>query len=66
VGHDYGPATLEQQRRLSKGYAEALKGALVSSGVAEQRLETYGLGSLAPAGRRALSARLEVVKLSDE
>lgn len=66
VGHDYGPGGLEQQRRLSKAYAESLKRALVSAGVAEQRLETYGLGSLAPAGRRARSARLEVIKLSNE
>lgn len=66
VGHDYGPGGLEQQRRLSKRYAEALKRSLVSAGVAEERLETFGLGSLAPAGRRARSARLEVIKLSDE
>jgi len=66
VGHDYGPGGLEQQRRLSKSYAEALKRSLVSAGVAGERLETFGLGSLAPAGRRALSARLEVVKLPDQ
>ena len=66
VGHDYAPGALDRQRRLSKGYAESLKRALVSAGVAEGRLETYGLGSLAPAGRRARSARLEVVKLSDQ
>lgn len=63
VGHDYHAANLAQQQQHSLGYAEQLKAALISEGVAAERITTHGLGSLAPAGRGDLSARVEVVLL---
>lgn len=66
VGHDYGGYTLTQQRKDSEGYARQLKQALVEKGVSEERLETYGLGSLAPAGKADRNARIEVVRLPEE
>lgn len=65
VGHDYSLAAIEQQQRDSKQNAEQIKLALVAAGVDEKRLQTYGLGSLAPAGRGDRSARVEVVKTGD-
>lgn len=63
VGHDYAPLPLAEQQTKSLGYAEQLKAALVAQGVAESRLLTYGMASLAPAGRGDRSARVEVVKV---
>lgn len=63
VGHNYAPQSLSQQREQSLGYAEQLKRALVSEGVAEKRLQVYGLGGLAPAGRGDAEARVDVVLL---
>lgn len=65
VGHDYSPGTIEQQQRASKANAEQIKVALVAAGINVQRLQTYGIGSLAPAGRGDRKARVEVVKLGD-
>lgn len=65
VGHDFRGGALDIQQRDSLRYAEALKAALVKAGVAEGRVVTHGLGSLAPAGRSNQSARVEVVKLSN-
>lgn len=62
VGHDYSAATIEQQQLASKANAEQIKTALVAAGVNPQRLQTYGIGSLAPAGRGDRKARVEVVK----
>lgn len=63
VGHDYHTADLARQQEHSRQYAEQLKAALVAQGVAVDRLTVFGLGSLAPAGRGDLSARVEVVLL---
>ncbi len=65
VGHDYSAVPIEQQQAESKKNAEQIKTALVSAGVNEKRVQTFGLGSLAPAGRGDRSARVEVVKTSD-
>ncbi|UTF61003.1 DUF4892 domain-containing protein [Gilvimarinus sp. DA14] len=63
VGHNYAPQPLEKQREQSLGYAEQLKRALVAQGVDEKRLEVYGMGGLAPAGRGDAEARVDVVLL---
>ena len=65
VGHDYSNISLEQQQRESKTNAEQIKAALMAAGVSEKRLQTFGVGSLAPAGRGDRSARVEVVKLNE-
>lgn len=65
VGHDYAPVTLANQQKNSQLYAEQLKAALQEKGVAAARLTTFGIGSLAPAGRGDRSARVEVVKVND-
>ena len=65
VGHDYSPASIEQQQAESKKNANQIKAALVAAGVSEKRLQTFGVGSLAPAGRGDRSARVEVVKVGD-
>lgn len=63
VGHDYTPGALAQQQKEAQVYADQLKVALQAKGVAASRLTTYGLGSLAPAGRGDRSARVEVVRI---
>lgn len=65
VGHDYTPVALAQQQKESQAYADQLKAALQEKGVAAARMATYGLGSLAPAGRGDRSARVEVVRLNN-
>lgn len=65
VGHDYAPVTLAQQQKDSLVYAAQLKAALQEKGIAAARMTTYGIGSLAPAGRGDRSARVEVVKAND-
>lgn len=65
VGHDYAPVTLAQQQKDSLVYAAQLKAALQEKGIAAARMTTYGVGSLAPAGRGDRSARVEVVKIND-
>lgn len=65
VGHDYAPAPLAQQQKDSLLYAEQLKAALQEKGIVAARITTYGIGSLAPAGRGDRSARVEVVKVND-
>jgi len=65
VGHDYSVRTIEQQQQASKANAEQIKAALVVAGINSQRLQAYGIGSLAPAGRGDRKARVEVVKLGD-
>jgi len=63
VGHEYTPMPLVEQQKKSQSYAEQLKAALQQEKVAENRLFTYGMASLAPAGRGDRHARVEVVKL---
>ncbi|RYY75316.1 MAG: DUF4892 domain-containing protein [Gammaproteobacteria bacterium] len=63
VGHDYSAATIAQQQIESQKNAEQIKAALVSVGVDAKRIQTYGIGSLAPAGRGDRNARVEVVKI---
>ena len=65
VGHDYSSVTVAQQQAESKKNAEQIKTALVAAGVEAKRLQTFGLGSLAPAGRGDRSARVEIVKLGE-
>jgi len=65
VGHDYSATTIEQQQTESKKNAEQIKTALIAAGVDAKRLQTFGLGSLAPAGRGDRSARVEIVKVGD-
>lgn len=61
VGHDYTATVIAQQQKESLAHAEQLKAALAEKGVATARITTYGLGSLAPAGRGDRAARVEVV-----
>ncbi|MES2676338.1 MAG: DUF4892 domain-containing protein [Pseudomonadota bacterium] len=63
VGHDYSSIPLEQQQLASKKYAEQVKAALVAQGGDPKRIQTFGVGSLAPAGRGDRDIRLEVVKI---
>lgn len=65
VGHDYAPAPLAQQQKDSLLYAAQLKMALQEKGIVAALITTYGIGSLAPAGRGDRSARVEVVKVND-
>jgi hypothetical protein len=65
VGHDYAAVPLAQQQKDSQVYAEQLKNALKEQGVVVSRITTYGIGSLAPAGRGDRNARVEVVKIND-
>jgi hypothetical protein len=65
VGHNYATSPIEQQQKESKSYAEQVKAAVIAQGVDEKRLQVFGVGSLAPAGRGDREARVEVVKLSD-
>jgi hypothetical protein len=65
VGHDYAPVPLAQQQKDSLLYAVQLKTAVQEKGIAAARMTTYGIGSLAPAGRGDRSARVEVVKTND-
>ena len=63
VGHDYHGSNLGDQQKQSLLYAGQLKAAVVSRGIDAARLETHGLGSLAPAGRTGMGGRVEVVLL---
>lgn len=65
VGHDYAPVPSAQQQKDSLVYAEQLKAALQEKNIAAARMQTYGIGSLAPAGRGDRRARVEVVKIND-
>lgn len=65
VGHDYAAIPLAQQQRDSLGYANQLKAALQEKGIVSARITTYGMGSLAPAGRGDRNARVEVVKINE-
>lgn len=65
VGHDYAAVPLAQQQSDSLGYANQLKAALQENGVVAARVTTYGMGSLAPAGRGDRIARVEVVLVND-
>jgi hypothetical protein len=63
VGHDYSATKLEAQQLASKKYAEQIQTALVAQGIDPKRLQTFGVGSLAPAGRGDRNARVEIVKI---
>lgn len=65
VGHDYSSISLEQQQLASKKYAEQIKAALVAQGADPKRIQTFGVGSLAPAGRGDRNIRVEVVKINN-
>lgn len=64
VGHDYSARPPKEQVERSRRLAEQLRGELIAAGIAEDRLEAHGIGSLAPsrmgAGRER-SFRLELV-----
>lgn len=66
VGHNYERLPLDEQRKLSLGYALSLKRALVGEGIAENRITVEGLGGLSPAGRGDDIARVDVVLLPIE
>lgn len=65
VGHDYSDRPLAEQLERSRNFAEQLRTQLVAAGVAEDRLEAHGIGSLAPSrvsrGGRERSFRVELV-----
>lgn len=63
VGHNYQRMPLAEQQGVSLGYAEQLKKALQAQGVEARRLEVFGVGGLAPAGKADAEARLEIVLL---
>lgn len=65
VGHNYILGSIEKQQQASNANAEQIKAALVAAGISAGRLQTYGVGSLAPAGRGDRKARVEVVKLGE-
>jgi outer membrane protein OmpA-like peptidoglycan-associated protein len=65
VGHDYSAISIEQQQREAQKNAEQIKAALVAEGVDAKRLQAFGVGGLAPAGRGDRSARVEVVKIGE-
>ncbi len=60
VGHDYQRGDLKEQLERSKNYAEKLKARLVERGVKVERIESRGVGPLAPRGKFT-SARIELV-----
>ena len=64
VGHDYSILALEEQQIVSKKYADQVKAALVAQGINAKRVKTFGIGSLAPAGRGDRNMRVEVVKIN--
>lgn len=61
VGHNYEPGTIAEQRARSLLQAEVVEQQLLNAGVSAARLTTYGLGSLAPAGRLGEGGRVELV-----
>ena len=63
VGHDYVQPSLIEQQTASLAYAEQIKSALVEKEIEKNRLQVYGLGGLAPAGKGDRAARVEVVKV---
>ena len=60
VGHDYQSGDLDGQRQRSLLHAKVIEQQLLAAGVNATRLRTYGLGSLAPAGRVG-KTRVELV-----
>lgn len=65
VGHNYAAVPFTQQQNDSRLYAEQLKAALQAKGISDSRITTFGIGSLAPAGRGDRNARVEVVKINN-
>ncbi len=63
VGHDYSPVPLAVQQKNSYAYAEQLKTAVQEAGIGADRLVSYGVGGLAPAGKGDRTARVELVKI---
>lgn len=63
VGHDYSPVALSAQQKNSQAYAEQLNAELQKAGINAERLASYGIGGLAPAGRGDRTARVELVKI---
>jgi Domain of unknown function (DUF4892) len=51
VGHNYQALPLDEQKQRSLIYAELIRQQLQDAGVKPERLATFGLGGLAPAGR---------------
>lgn len=65
VGHDYSERPLPEQLERSRRFAEQLRQQLIAAGVAENRLEAHGIGSLSPSrmtkGGQERSFRIELV-----
>lgn len=57
VGHDYSSGSLQEQTDKSKSYAEQLITQLTEQGIAKDRLEAHGAGSLAPMRQRLGSSQ---------
>lgn len=60
VGHNYEPVPLAEQRERSLLHAKIVEKQLLDAGINANRLQSYGLGSLAPAGKVA-GGRVELV-----
>lgn len=60
VGHNYQSVPLAEQQQRSLVHAQVIEKQLVDAGVSARRLSSYGLGSLAPAGREG-DGRVELV-----
>lgn len=63
VGHNYQSVSLDEQRARSLLHAKVIEQQLLDAGVSAAQMNSYGLGSLAPAGRVGL-ARVELVLLN--
>lgn len=60
VGHNYQSLSLEEQRARSLLHAKVIEQQLLDAGISAAQMGSYGLGSLAPAGK-AGPARVELV-----
>lgn len=63
VGHNYQKQPLEEQRERSLLHAKLIEKQLVDAGISASRIKSWGLGSLAPAGKVS-NMRVELVLLN--
>lgn len=62
VGHNYQALPLDEQKERSLLQAKIIEKQLLDAGASAERIDSYGLGSLAPAGRVS-TGRVELVLL---